>query len=81
MAQRRVAVPDTPGERGRITSMIGAKGGNIVEVILQRTFARISAKVATAEIDIETRDACQMEQILQAIVDAGYDAQLLKPDV
>ena len=80
MAQLRVAVPDTPGELGRLTSMIGADGGNIVEVILQRTFAQISAKVATAQIDIETRDTRQMEQILQTIIKAGYDAQLLQPD-
>lgn len=81
MAQLRVAVPDAPGELGRLTSIIGAEGGNIVEVILQRTFAQISAKVATAQIDIETRDAQQMEQILQTIIDAGYDAQLLQPDI
>ncbi len=81
MARLRITLPDTPGELGRVTTIIGANGGNIVDVSHQRVFAGVAAKAATADFAIETRDAGQMDEIRSKIEEAGYKAKLVEPDI
>ena len=80
MARLRVPLGDFPGELARVTSIIGAHGGNIVDVVHRRTLFHVPAKVATAEFAIETRDPQQMETIREKLVEAGLKAELVPDD-
>ena len=77
LARLHVVINDTPGELGRLTTLIGLHGANIVEVAHQRTFSHHPAKEATVEVAIETRGGGHTETIMSRIVDAGYSVQLL----
>ncbi len=52
-----VAIEDRPGALARIAALIGAAGGNILEVSHNRMMTGISAKSATLGLVIEARDA------------------------
>lgn len=77
LARLHIVINDAPGELGRLTSLIGLHGANIVEVAHQRTFSHHPAKEATVEVAIETRDRGHTEAIMSGIVAAGYSVQLL----
>ena len=56
LVRLRVVMPDLAGNLARVAAMIGAAGGNIVEVQHQRVFGAVSAKSPEVEFVIETRD-------------------------
>ncbi len=77
MARLRVPLGDVPGELSRVTAIIGAGGGNIVDVAHRRTLFHMPAKIATAEFAIETRDPQQMDSVRRTLIDAGFQAELI----
>ncbi len=66
LVRLRVVMPDIAGNLARVAAMIGAAGGNIVEVQHQRVFGTASAKSPEVEFVVETRD----REHTQALVDA-----------
>ena len=73
----RVDISDQPGLLGRVANLIGAAGGNIVEVYHQRLFHDVPLKMAELDVVIETRDVRHVDEILVALRAAGLPANLL----
>jgi threonine dehydratase len=73
----RVDISDQPGLLGRVANLIGAAGGNIVEVYHQRLFHDVPIKMAELDVVIETRDARHVDEILVTLRAAGLPANLL----
>ncbi len=73
----RVDISDQPGLLGKVANLIGAAGGNIVEVYHQRLFHDVPLKMAELDVVIETRDARHVDEILAALRAAGLPANLL----
>lgn len=76
----RVGLPDSPGSLARVTSLIAEAGGNIVDVVHQRAFSRLSVKQADVDFTIETRNAAHAQDIRQALEQAGFAVRRLQPD-
>ena len=73
----RVEINDEPGVLARITGIIGAQGGNIIEIYHHRLFQDIPVKLAELDAVIETRNAEHVMEILGALEAAGYKSRLL----
>jgi threonine dehydratase len=68
----RIIGDDRPGLLGNVSAVIGAHGGNIVEVAHNRLALDVPAKGAEFDIMIETRDAEHTREIMDALRDKGY---------
>jgi threonine dehydratase len=73
----RVDISDQPGLLGRVANLIGAAGGNIVEVYHQRLFHDVPLKMAELDVVIETRDARHIDEVLAVLRAEGLPANLL----
>ncbi len=60
-------IPDRPGVLADIAGLIGASGGNIIEVVHQRLFDAPSVQAAELELMIEARDPAHAETITSAL--------------
>lgn len=67
MVRLRVEVQDQPGALSRIAGIIGAQGGNIVEVQHQRWFGGVPARSADLDLLIETMGSDHVERIQAAL--------------
>ena len=68
----RIIGDDRPGLLGTVSAVIGAAGGNIIEVAHNRLALDVPAKGAEFDIMIETRDAQHTQEIMDALRDHGY---------
>jgi len=75
LVRLRVVMPDIAGSLARVTSMIGAAGGNIVEVQHQRVFGTASVKSPEVEFVIETRDREHSRALVDALRAQGIEAR------
>lgn len=75
----RVSLRDRPGELGRIATILGIEGANILEVSHQRMLLDVPAMRVTADITVEARDSTHAERIISALEDAGISAERLSP--
>ena len=73
----RVQIEDRPGVLGKIATLLGAHGANILEVSHQRMFLDIPAKGAELEIMLETRDGRHAEDIVSLIEAQGFVIRVL----
>ncbi len=76
LARIRVATRDIPGELARVATLVGAAGANIEEVQHQRAFTTLPAQNAQLEMVLQTRGPEHIEQVLQALREAGLPAEL-----
>jgi threonine dehydratase len=76
LVRLRVVMPDLAGNLAKVAAMIGAAGGNIVEVQHQRVFGAVSAKSPEVEFVIETRDREHARAIIAALKAQGVEALL-----
>ena len=67
---------DSSGGLGEIATIIGAGGGNILDVRHERVFSASMARVADVAIDLELADAGEITTILRNIEQAGYPVRL-----
>lgn len=72
-----IQIPDVPGQLSRVTGIIGDAGGSIIEVSHQRMALDVSAKLATLEVMVETRDGAHVDLIAQQLRDAGFDFRIM----
>jgi threonine dehydratase len=77
LARLRVEISDVPGALGKVSSIVGEGGGNIVEVAHQRLFSDVSIKSAILELAVETRDRVHAEQLIAALDRGGFPTELL----
>ncbi|MGF7160044.1 threonine dehydratase [Rhodoligotrophos appendicifer] len=73
----RIEIDDRPGILGRISTLLGKMGANILEVWHRRMFLEVPAKRADLEVMIETRDAQHAEDIIREIESQGFVIEVL----
>lgn len=67
-----VTIEDQPGLLGRVADLVGAAGGNIIEVSHNRLMTGVSARTADLGLVIEARDATHAADIKARLEQAGY---------
>ncbi|MDP6345378.1 MAG: threonine ammonia-lyase [Alphaproteobacteria bacterium] len=72
ITRMRVEISDRPGTLAKVAQIIGDCQGNILEVLHQRNFPEVPAKLAELDIVIETRDREHVGEITGALAAAGY---------
>lgn len=72
MVTVRIIADDRPGVLGRMSSIIGSVGGNIIDVVHERLTLEIPAKGAEFDIVVETRDAQHADEIRDALKENGF---------
>jgi len=73
----RIVGDDRPGLLGAVSAIIGAMGGNIIEVAHNRLALDVPAKGAEFDILIETRDAQHTQEIVDALSAGGHPVRSL----
>lgn len=68
----RILGDDRPGMLSAMAAVIGARGGNIIEVVHDRMKLDVPAKGAEFDITVETRDSGHADEIGRALRDNGY---------
>ena len=68
----RIELPDIPGALSIISSIIGDKGGNIIDVSHHRLFTELPAKETYSNITLETRDSQHLQDILDELREKGF---------
>jgi len=69
----RLTITDRPGMLGRIATMLGEMGANILEVHHKRLFLDVPAKGTRLDITVEARDRKHAEAIFQSFAADGYE--------
>jgi threonine dehydratase len=77
LARLRVRMKDRAGELYRVAAIFHELGVNIIDVSHQRVFTKIPAKGTYADIEVETRDARHLDQLLVTLRERHYDVQLI----
>lgn len=77
LVRLRSELPDVPGALSRLSGVVGAAGGNIVEVHHQRLFQDSSVKRAELDVVVETQNRRHVDAIVAALIEAGFPTQLL----
>ncbi|MFM2042880.1 MAG: hypothetical protein RLY86_1456 [Pseudomonadota bacterium] len=67
----RIEIPDRPGALGRITSLVGEAGGNIIEAMHQRLFTTATVKATDIDLTIECRSRRHAEKVVATLRDKG----------
>jgi threonine dehydratase len=57
---------------GELTTVLGAAGANIVEILHQRMFVDLSARSARVEVTVETLDLAHADRVIAALRAEGY---------
>jgi threonine dehydratase len=74
LLRMRVAVPDRPGSLSFVADLIAEEGGNVLEVLHDRSFARVPGNVEITFL-VEVRDDAHREHVLGRLGDAGVEAR------
>jgi len=77
MVTLRIEIADAPGVLGNVARLIGATGGNIIEIYHQRMFFDLPIKRADVDAVIETRNPAHVEEIIEKLNAAGFTARKL----
>jgi threonine dehydratase len=77
LANLRIQIDDRPGVLGKIATILGQLGANILEVSHRRMFLDVPAKGAELEIMIEARDGRHVEEIVATIERQGFVTRIL----
>lgn len=72
-----IEIIDLPGKLSHVTGIIGACRGNIIEVRHQRWFNSTDVKVSGLEMVVEILDVSHEEEIVTALVKAGYATRVI----
>jgi threonine dehydratase len=72
LTRLHIEVPDLPGSMGELTTVLGAAGANIVEILHQRMFVDLSARSARVEVTVETLDLAHADRVIAALRAEGY---------
>ena len=73
----RVTALDNAGPLGTIATLIGQHGGNILDVSHDRVFGGATARAASIDFSLELTDPAQADDILVALSDGGFHAELI----
>lgn len=77
LVRLRVSARDVPGTLATITATVAAAGANINEVHHQRAFTTLAAQNVAIELVLQTRGPQHIQDVMQALEQAGLVAELL----
>jgi len=77
LVRLRIGLVDRPGMLGQIADIIGAEGGNIIEINHQRLFYDVPARQAEIDAIIETRNVDHVRDIVAALIENGHTTRVL----
>jgi len=72
----RVELSDVPGALADITRLLGELDSNIIDISHQRTFGGSTVRAAVVELVLQRRGEEQAEQVVRALNEQGFDAEL-----
>ncbi|MCD0446206.1 threonine ammonia-lyase [Glycomyces sp. A-F 0318] len=72
---------DRPGALASVLQLVGAYGGNIVDVNHQRSDPRLAVGEVAVDLSIETRGSEHATEIVAALRDAGYFVSVEGPSI
>ena len=75
----RLTTSDRPGLLGRIASLLGEEGANILEVSHGRLFLDVPAKGVSLDVTVETRGAAHSRAIEDALAKNGFVPRRILP--
>ncbi|MCA0418058.1 MAG: threonine ammonia-lyase [Proteobacteria bacterium] len=75
----RLTTSDRPGLLGKIASLFGEEGANILEVSHGRLFLDVPAKGVTLDVTVETRGATHSRAIEDALAKNGFAPRRIFP--
>jgi threonine dehydratase len=75
----RLTTSDRPGLLGRVASLLGAQGANILEVSHGRLFLDVPAKGVSLDVTVETRGGAHSQAIEAALRDNGFAPRRILP--
>jgi threonine dehydratase len=71
----RVTLSDAPGALGRLSSLLGEQGANILHLFHDRLAPELPLDYTRVELNLETRDKEHGEAVLRALRNAGYQVE------
>ena len=74
LARIRVGARDAPGVLAHITAIVAEAGANIDEVHHQRAFSSLSVQTVEVELVLQTRNPAHVQQLVERLLAAGYQA-------
>ncbi|MDX6750064.1 threonine ammonia-lyase [Geminicoccaceae bacterium 1502E] len=78
LVRLRLGVPDSPGSLARITEVLAQAGANVVDVVHQRAFSRLSVKQTDIDFTVETRNAEHAAAIIERLRGSGFAVERLE---
>jgi threonine dehydratase len=75
LARIRVSARDVPGSLAHITATVAEAGANIDEVHHQRAFSLQALQNVDIELVVQTRGRAHLAEVLQALREAGFEAE------
>jgi threonine dehydratase len=76
LSRLQIQIPDQPGVLGRVTTIVGQAGANIVEIIHDRMFLDVPARSAELEVVMETYDHDHVDRVIAALGAEGFSARV-----
>ncbi|MEO5587690.1 MAG: threonine ammonia-lyase [Novosphingobium sp.] len=73
LARLRLVLQDRPGSLLRVSKVFYDHNVNIIEIVHQRVFTHLPAKGLATEIECESRDASQLNALIEALRAEGFD--------
>ncbi len=77
LARVKVHARDVPGNLARITALVADAGANVNEVHHQRAFSLLAAQNVEIELVLQTRGPAHVQQVVQALRGAGFEAAVV----
>jgi len=71
-----VQLRDLPGALARVTTCLAEQNANIEEIFHQRAFTNLPVQSVEVDFVVQTRDREHVQQVLAALAQAGFQAQL-----
>ncbi len=81
LVRLRVEIQDIPGALADLTRVLGELDSNILDIVHQRAFGGSSVRATTVELVLQMRGEEQVEQVLEGLASAGYQAKLVDDEL
>ncbi len=77
LVRLRVRVPDHPGALHRLTGTVAKARANVLEVFHNRALSRVELGETAIDLQLETRGAAHVEELLGLLASDGYSAETI----
>lgn len=76
LAPLRVSLPDEPGALGRLATVVGTAGANIVEVRHERAVLSVHSRAVRVDLVVETSGPDRLAALVADLAAAGYHPEV-----